>query len=121
MNPKNYIGPHFKYREFRCKCCGKLPSKGVDPNLVLKLELLRKMLGDRPIIISSGYRCPAHNKRVRGVPRSQHLYGTAADIYVRDVKPSKVAEVAEKVFWDGGLGRYSNFTHVDTRGRRARW
>lgn len=121
MNPKEYIGPHFKYREFRCKCCGKLPSNGIDLSFILRLEILRKMLGNKPIIINSGYRCPTYNKRVGGVPKSQHLYGTAADISVKGVKPSKVAEVAEEVFWNGGLGRYNNFTHVDTRGRRARW
>lgn len=79
------------------------------------------MLGNKPIIISSGYRCSAYNKRVGGAPKSQHLYGKAADIIVKGINSSKVAEVAENVFWDGGLGRYSNFTHVDTRGSRARW
>lgn len=121
MNPKEYIGPHFKYSEFRCKCCGKLPPNGIDPILVLKLEILRKMLGNKPIIINSGYRCHAYNTKVGGVSKSQHLYGTAADISVRGISSSKVAEVAEQVFWDGGLGRYNNFTHVDTRGRRVRW
>ena len=82
INPKEYIGPHFKYDEFRCKCCGKLPLEGIDPNLVLKLEILRMLLGDKPIIIS-GYRCPAHNKDVKGVPKSQHLIGRAADIIVK--------------------------------------
>ena len=67
MNPKELIGPHFKHSEFRCKCCGKLPSSGIDPALVLKLEILRKLLGDKPIVIRSGYRCPSHNKRWVGL------------------------------------------------------
>lgn len=121
MDPKQYIGPHFKYDEFRCKCCGKLPPNGIDPNLVLKLEILRKMLGDKPIIITSGYRCPTHNKKVNGAQNSQHLYGKAADIVVKGISPSDVYTLAEKVFYDGGLGRYSTFTHVDTRGKMSRW
>ena len=121
MYLKDYIGPHFKYNEFRCKCCGKLPDKGIDLNLVLKLETLRMILGDKQIIIRSGYRCPNHNKQVDGAPNSQHLYGRAADIIIKGVNPSDVAKAAELVFYNGGLGRYKDFTHVDSRDDRARW
>lgn len=121
INPRLYIGPHFKYAEFVCKHCGKLPQGGMDPVLILKLEILRLLLGDKPIIITSGYRCPAHNKAVNGAPRSQHLYGRAADIIVPGVDPAAVAAAAESVFWDGGLGRYKGFTHVDNREFKARW
>lgn len=121
MDPKDYIGPHFKYSEFRCKCCGKLPPNGIDPILVLKLEILRKMLGNKPIIITSGYRCHSYNKKVNGAPKSQHLYGKAADIVVYGVSASQVSDIAEQVFYDGGLGRYNSFTHVDSRNGRARW
>ena len=121
FNPKEYIGPHFKYDEFRCKCCGQLPPQGIDPNLILKLEILRMLLGDKPIIIRSGYRCPAHNKAVNGADDSQHMYGRAADIIINGVSPSEVALVAEIVFYDGGLSRYKGFTHVDVRGKKARW
>lgn len=39
-----------------------------------------------PIIISSGYRCPAVNghPEVKGAPNSNHLYGYAADIIIPD-------------------------------------
>ena len=37
---------------------------------------------DAPIIINSGYRSPAVNKAVGGVPSSNHLTGCAADIHV---------------------------------------
>ena len=43
------------------------------------LEPLREHLGT-PIVISSGYRCPALNRAVGGVSNSQHLTGEAADI-----------------------------------------
>lgn len=35
----------------------------------------------KPIVISSGYRCPLLNKIVKGVPGSDHLLGAAADIH----------------------------------------
>jgi hypothetical protein len=36
--------------------------------------------GDDPIIINSGFRSPAVNKAVGGVPTSNHLTGCAVDI-----------------------------------------
>jgi hypothetical protein len=45
------------------------------------LEDLRTMMG-QPIVISSGYRCPALNAAVGGVGLSAHQTGYAADILV---------------------------------------
>ena len=45
------------------------------------LEPLRAYAG-QPIVISSGYRCPALNQAVGGVPQSQHLRGEAADLHL---------------------------------------
>ena len=45
------------------------------------LERLRVAV-HRPIRIVSGYRCQQHNAAVGGAPRSQHLYGKAADLVV---------------------------------------
>ena len=44
-----------------------------------QLDELRRLYG-RPIIITSGYRCPALNKAVGGKPNSQHVKGQAVDI-----------------------------------------
>ena len=44
------------------------------------LELVRHALGDRPIHVTSGYRCPELNARVGGVSNSAHTSGLAADI-----------------------------------------
>lgn len=43
------------------------------------LEKVRKLLGNKPIIITSGYRNPELNKAVGGVPNSDHALGFAAD------------------------------------------
>lgn len=43
------------------------------------LQPLRDFMGE-PIIINSGYRCPALNRAVGGVNSSQHVKGEAADI-----------------------------------------
>ena len=44
-----------------------------------QLDELRRLY-EHPIIITSGYRCPALNKAVGGKPNSQHVKGQAADI-----------------------------------------
>lgn len=48
------------------------------------LDPLREAWGE-PITVTSGYRCPALNKAVGGVPTSQHLSGHAADISTGNV------------------------------------
>ena len=50
-------------------------------NLSKWLEALRSRAG-APIIINSGYRSPQLNKRIGGVPTSNHLTGCAVDIRV---------------------------------------
>jgi uncharacterized protein YcbK (DUF882 family) len=71
------ISEHFSEDEFRCSCkCAKVH---VDQFLLYLLEKARKLLG-RPIIITSGYRCAAHNASVGGKPNSAHLVGKAVDI-----------------------------------------
>ena len=44
-----------------------------------QLDELRRLY-DHPILITSGYRCPALNKAVGGKPNSQHVKGQAADL-----------------------------------------
>jgi hypothetical protein len=53
--------------------------------LVDFLDEVRHRVGF-PIIITSGYRTPEHNKRVGGAPNSAHLEGFAADVLVRNTR-----------------------------------
>lgn len=111
------LSENFNLMEFQCRHCG---SVMIDPELVRRLQQMRDRFR-RPIVITSGYRCPTHNRAIGGVPGGQHERGTAADIRVVGIDPNSVAAVAESYFSDGGLGRYRTHTHVDTRGSRARW
>jgi len=119
--PNNCNTAHFKQSEFKCKHCGKLPPGGIPKKLLLRLEAMRAKCGNKSITITSGYRCATHNKNVGGATNSQHLYGKAADIKVSGVSPSTVYSYANTIFGDGGVGKYSTFTHVDIRNGRARW
>ena len=49
------------------------------------LQPLRDYL-EKPVVISSGYRCSEVNKAVGGVRGSQHLRGEAADIQVENTE-----------------------------------
>lgn len=107
---------NFKLAEFRCRHCGKLK---LNINLLLKLEELRTTLGNKPMIINSGYRCITHNNNVGGIRTSEHLKGNAADIRVVGTSPDNVHKVADTMF--NGVGKYNTFTHVDVGVNRYRW
>lgn len=110
---------HFKVKEFACPHCGKIK---IDINLLVKLEELRKAVGNKPLVITSGYRCPTHNRNVGGASRSQHIYGKAADISHHNIGRALLERHADRIFANGGVGLGgNNIVHVDTRNGRARW
>jgi hypothetical protein len=49
------------------------------------LDGIREKVG-KPILISSGFRCPVLNKAVGGVTNSQHQKGLAADLICADME-----------------------------------
>lgn len=59
------------------------------------LDVIREKVG-KPILISSGYRCPVLNKAVGGVANSQHQKGLAADLVCADM------DALEKVLRETG-------------------
>jgi hypothetical protein len=67
---------HFPIEEFFCRDgCGKV---FIHPDLKPTLERIREIY-NQPMIITSGYRCAAHNAMIGGGP--EHVQGEAADIY----------------------------------------
>ena len=82
------LSPHFKLSEFLRlgKYPENIPTMQAVANLtygcVMLLEPARLIVG--PIIINSGFRCEAVNRKVGGVRNSQHLVGQAADIRPKD-------------------------------------
>lgn len=114
-----YISANFRVKEFACND-GSDPIF-ISPELVKVLQAIRTHFG-RAVIVNSGYRTPAYNKKVGGAAYSQHLYGMGADIYIAGVKPKEVAAFAETLLPNtGGIGIYANFTHIDVRSVKARW
>jgi len=91
MNKQEYLSEHFSLAELTKTKTGisNVPNEEQVNNLrrVCRwLEQLRRRWnnlygeGDAPIVINSGFRSPAVNKAVGGVPTSNHLTGCAVDI-----------------------------------------
>ena len=110
---------YFKVREFACKSGDDLVR--ISPALLDILHSIRHHFGV-PVIITSGYRTPEHNKKVGGAKKSTHMVGIAADIVVKGVSPGKVAQYAELLMPEyGGIGEYRTFVHIDVRHQKVRW
>ncbi len=113
---KTKLSANFIAKEFDCSC-GKCTETLINLDHVAKLQKLREDLGTS-IHINSAYRCPEHNKAVGGEKNSMHMKGHATDIVVDGMTPLEVQDACESF---DGLGRYDSFTHIDSRGTRARW
>ena len=117
---------NFKQSEFVCKCgkCKNIPQflENNIWHLSNELEKIRTALG-KPIIINSGIRCVAHNKKIGGVKNSQHILGKAVDIrvknmYIEDLY-NKIQELRrQEVIKIGYIQLYKKqmFIHIDVRG-----
>ena len=113
------LSTNFTVKEFACK--DGSDAVLVAPRLVMVLQSIRSHFGV-PVVIHSAYRTPQYNAKVGGVARSQHCYGTAADIVVKGQTPEAVAAFARTLMPDwGGVGVYKSFTHIDVREARADW
>lgn len=105
--------------------------------LAREFEAVRAGLAHRvghemPLVVTSAYRTPPHNRRIGGSPKSQHLEGRALDLTLPVALRSPAAlaalhaaalERAQTVLAIRGLGRYDTFVHVDIRPTAdlARW
>lgn len=121
------LSKNFTLEEFACHDGTCVPDSLMNNVKLLaqNLQVLRDFI-NKPIKINSGYRTPAHNARLHGASKSQHLLAQAADIVVQDTTPAELAQAIQQLIAagkmkEGGLGRYKTFTHYDVRGKRARW
>lgn len=107
--------PNFKPHEIACHGSGHVMFHA---DAMDKLQALRDRLG-RPLHITSGYRSPEHNARVRGAKRSYHMDGMAFDVSCTAAERDELADAASAVGFTG-IGLYDRWVHVDT-GPARRW
>jgi len=118
---------HFTYDELKCSHCGEID---MDPRFMSKIEAIRLELGF-PMIVSSAYRCPAHNMNVSLTgANGPHTTGQAIDIRIYGYRAFELERVAYLLGMTG-LGRSQKgpqgrrFIHLDdldhTPGRPRPW
>tara|TARA_R110000796_G_scaffold70457_1_gene160257 strand:- start:2049 stop:2456 length:408 start_codon:yes stop_codon:yes gene_type:complete len=93
--------------------------------LANNLQVIRDYCGS-PISINIAFRPVWWEIRQGRSGNSQHCLGKAADIVIQGYTPTETYVLIEKLIGeglikDGGLGKYNTFTHIDVRGKHARW
>ena len=118
LNSQANLSEHFKLGEFTRSNSHpevyNIPTHEAIANLKRVcewLEVLRKRyndkygVGEEPIRINSGYRSPQLNKKIGGVPTSNHLTGCAVDI--------RVADMGQLIRYAAILMDYADESHQD--------
>jgi uncharacterized protein YcbK (DUF882 family) len=84
------------------------------PTLVRILKTAERHFGQK-MVVTSGYRSPAHNQRVRGARNSMHMYCAAADVQMPGVSKWELAQFVRTMPGRGGVGTYchTNSVHID--------
>lgn len=113
---------YFDRSDFRCPCgCG---GDTIDHETVTHLDWERHYFG-KPSIITSGFRCDAHNRQVGGSENSQHKLGRAGDSVIAGITlEERYAYYQTRWPRRYGIGVYpsDNMLHLDTRTNGpARW
>ena len=130
---------HFTAREFLTMGAGhfdsRSPGYGLNTHpprvlwakiykLARVMDKIREEVG-APIQLHSVFRNDRYNLAIGGAPLSQHKLGQAADISsprrtALHLWRHAVRERNDGTF-EGGIGLYDDFVHVDIRGSRANW
>jgi hypothetical protein len=78
------------------------------------LEEVKTVLGGKPIMVNSAFRCKQVNDAVGSKDSSQHRIGCAADIRVPSMTPDEVvkAVIASGIGYDQLIREFDRWTHI---------
>jgi uncharacterized protein YcbK (DUF882 family) len=78
------------------------------------LEEVKTVLGGKPIMVNSAFRCKQVNDAVGSKDTSQHRIGCAADIRVPSMTPDEVvkAVIASGIGYDQIIREFDRWTHI---------
>ena len=107
-------GPYFHPREFLCLHCSILK---INDSFMDRLFAIRAALG-LPMVITSGYRCPYHNKEIsESGTTGPHTTGHAADVQMAGEGVAHLLGIAGSQMTGFGLKQHGptkeRFVHLD--------
>jgi zinc D-Ala-D-Ala carboxypeptidase len=78
------------------------------------LEEVKTVLGGKPVMINSAFRCKEVNDAVGSKDTSQHRIGCAADIRVPSMTPDEVVKtiMASGIGYDQIIREFDRWTHI---------
>ncbi len=125
ITAQDVIAAHAKQRG---TCWNTLPPKQWWTRMGYTLRVVDRISStmDVPVKeIVSAYRSPAYNSRCAGAKkRSWHQANIAVDVQfetrARNVTLAS-RSLRDRGLFKGGIGSYSSFTHIDTRGQNVNW
>ena len=109
------VTPHFKVKELECHCgCGQM---GMEDDMLRVLEEIRTEM-NRPLYLTSAFRCRAHNNKISQVKNGPHTLGKAVDILISGADCLRLLDSARKHGVSGvGLSQRGEhkrrFCHID--------
>ena len=119
-----YLSTNFTVDEFTASQTAA--REGIDNDLPIELlpaakrtayglEMVRTLLGDKPILISSGYRSAALNAAVKGSQGSQHLVAEAVDFTCPAFgTPAQIVNtlVKSQLYYDQCILEFGRWVHI---------
>jgi uncharacterized protein YcbK (DUF882 family) len=115
--------PNFTADEFKCSHCG---VNAMNPEFMAKLQALRTAY-NKPMTITSGYRCPQHPIEAKKIKPGAHASGCACDIAVNGQDAYKLLKLAFVAGFSGlgvqqkGAGRFLHLDILEGSNRPTLW
>jgi len=114
------LSPHFSLEELTVTDHREFTNEPNDleknnlKRLAELLEQVKRLLGDKPIMVNSGFRSKQVNDAVGSKDTSQHRIGCAADIRVPSMTPDEVvkAVIASDIPYDQIIREFDRWTHI---------
>lgn len=103
---------NFSASEFSCSHCGANEMK---PEFMDRLQMLRTAY-NKPMKVTSGYRCPKHPIEAAKASSGAHSSGMAADIAVQGAEAHRLLQLALEMGFTGiGVHQKNTgrFLHLD--------
>jgi zinc D-Ala-D-Ala carboxypeptidase len=114
------LSPHFSLEELTVTDHREFTNEPNDleknnlKRLAELLEQVKRLLGDKPIMVNSAFRSKQVNDSVGSKDTSQHRIGCAADIRVPSMTPDEVvkAVIASDIPYDQIIREFDRWTHI---------